>query len=113
MDSVSSIETRNSCLIGANNTVTAIHGYAIGYNNLISGNYGVTLGYDLEIGSATDRAVALGRWNKSMGPSDVLVIGTGSSDSTRNTALRVTDVGGIFLGRAQGDMNGVVNGVGP
>lgn len=40
-----------------------------------------------------------------MASDDVLVVGTGFSDSIRNTALRVTDDGGVFLGRAQGDIS--------
>lgn len=103
-NSTTSTETRASCLIGGNNQVTTAHGYAIGYWNLISADYGCALGYGLQADSSA-KSVALGRYNTEMESNDVLVVGSGSDGNNRFDALKITDDGGVILGRAQGDIS--------
>jgi hypothetical protein len=91
---------RNSCLIGGNNQVITNHGYAIGYNNTITGNYGATLGYGLNV--TPTNGVAIGKWNKDMFTNDVFVVGAGSADNDRDTALRVTNDSSMVLGSTSG-----------
>lgn len=115
--SVTSTEVRNSCAIGANNIVTSPHAYAVGYNNTVSGDYGVTVGhsnlasasYSQSLGyglkSTQLWSVAVGKYNNNMSSGDIFVVGTGTSDTARFTAIRVTNDGGVILGRSQGDIS--------
>ncbi len=83
--------------------LTSEHGYAIGYLNVVGGDYGSANGYGLKANVA--KGVAIGRYNETMASNDVVVIGSGTSDTSRQTALRVTNDGGVILGRAQGDIS--------
>jgi hypothetical protein len=93
----------HSAAIGTNNQIIGSRAWAIGAWNEISADYSATLGVDLK--ADVTKTVAIGRYNESMESNDVVVIGSGASDSVRQTALRVTDDGGVILGRAQGDIS--------
>ena len=93
----------NSAAIGEFNHVAASRGYAIGYQNNVTGDRGVAIGKG--VNATNESSTALGRYNATMASGDVLVVGTGSSDTNRSTALRVTSDGGVILGRAQGDIS--------
>ena|GEM_PF-6463199 len=92
-----------STAIGQLNNVNATHGYAIGYWNTVSGDRGVAIGSGTKASNVD--STALGRYNAPMSTGDVLVVGTGTADTARSTALRVTSDGGVILGRAQGDIS--------
>lgn len=101
--SVTANEVRNSCIIGGNNLITNAHAYVLGYNNIVSGDYGTAIGYGLL--TPNWRGVAMGNYNVDMSADDTFVIGTGADAEHRFTALRVTNDGGVILGRAQGDIS--------
>lgn len=103
VSSSGSLENRNSCAIGGNNELADDHGYAIGYLNVVAGDYGSAYGYGLRANAA--KGVAIGRYNSNMASNDVFVVGTGSSDSVRSTAISVKADGSVLLGRAQGDIS--------
>lgn len=113
-----------SAAIGANNLVATSSGWAAGMGNEVYGQYALALGSsnkvyapsgyafgdNLKVGSfnsssSNPYAIALGRWNADMKPEDVLVVGTGTSVTSRSTGLRITSDGGVILGRAQGDIS--------
>ena len=75
----------------------------MGYSNTVSGSRAVAIGSGLNASVA--QSTALGRFNGPMLSNDVLVVGTGTSATVTNTALRVTSDGGVILGRAQGDVS--------
>ncbi|GAA5121168.1 hypothetical protein JIN84_00340 [Luteolibacter yonseiensis] len=114
--SATSTEPRNVGVIGANNLIGTVHGYAIGYTNVVSGDYGVALGASNTVASGHGRAlgsglsvtqdnsVALGIWNAPMVTGDLLVVGNGSS-TARSTAMTVKKDGSVLLGKAQGDIS--------
>ncbi len=93
----------HSAAIGQYNHVMATSGWTMGYSNNVSGHRGVAIGSG--VNATNDQSVALGRFNATMQGNDVLVIGTGNTDTDRSTALRVTSDGGVILGRAQGDIS--------
>ena len=108
----------SAAAIGVGNQIMAEFGWAIGYANEVSGRTSMALGYDNQV--SAQKANALGRGLKvtqnfstavgtynavPMVSGDVFVVGSGSSDTIRNTALRVTSDGGVILGRAQGDIS--------
>ena len=111
------IGATSAAAIGVSNHIMAEFGWAIGYSNEISGRTSMALGYDNQVSAQKANALgrglkvtqnfstAVGTYNATMASGDVLVVGTGSSDTTRNTALRVTSDGGVTLGRAQGDIS--------
>lgn len=92
-----------SAAIGQSNNVASTTGWAVGYQNTASGTRSLALGS----GSKAEQpdSTAIGRYNAPMASNDVLVVGSGTSDSVRSTALRVTNDGGVILGRAQGDIS--------
>jgi hypothetical protein len=98
VQSVASIETRNSGIIGGNNIVTSPHAYAMGYTNTVSGDYGHAYGTGLK--ATQSCSVAVGKYNASMVSGDVFAVGTGTSDTSRTTALRATSDGSVILGSA-------------
>jgi hypothetical protein len=91
-----------SAAIGEKNSVVSTSGWAMGYFNVASGARSVGIGTGTMAQNANSTAV--GRYNSDMASNDVLVIGSGSSVSTRFTALRVTNNGDVILGKAQGDI---------
>jgi hypothetical protein len=93
----------NSMAVGQLNQVSSDGGWTIGYQNLVSGSRGVAIGTGTKANTAN--GTALGKFNASMATTDVLAVGTGTSDTTRSTALRVTSDGSVILGRAQGDIS--------
>ncbi len=95
--------TYHSASIGLNNQIAAVNGWTMGYGNFVTGTKSVAIGSGLT--ASNTQSTALGKFNDAMQSNDVLVVGTGSSASTTNTALRVTSDGGVILGRAQGDIS--------
>lgn len=95
--------TYQSAAIGSSNAVIADRGWVIGQQSEVTGYRGVAIGTGAEAKN-TD-SMALGRYNEEMETNDVVVIGSGTSDTVRQTALRVTNDGGVILGRAQGDIS--------
>ena len=93
----------SSAAIGNSNLVGSTAGWALGAYNTVSADNGVAIGK----GAKADQpnTVGLGRYNASMATDDVMVVGTGTDDTHRNTALRVTSDGSVVLGRAQGDIS--------
>jgi hypothetical protein len=113
---VSSLVTGSANMVGASLSSPANFSMAVGQLNQISSDYGWTMGYQNLVSASRGTAIgvgakaniangtALGRYNSTMATDDVLVIGTGSAEGTRNTAVRVTSDGSVILGRAQGDI---------
>lgn len=93
----------HSAAIGTSNQIIASRAWAISAWNEHSADYTATLGVDLK--ANVIKTVAIGRYNEPMASNDVVVIGSGVSDTARQTALRVTSDGGVTLGRAQGDIS--------
>ena len=93
----------HSAAIGQLNHVMATSGWTMGYSNEVTGYRAIALGSGVKAGAVN--SVALGRYNAPMGADDVVALGTGTDENTRNTALRVTADGGVILGRAQGDIS--------
>jgi trimeric autotransporter adhesin len=93
----------NSAAIGQLNNVASSVGWAVGYQNTASGTRSLALGTGTR--ALNPDSTALGRHNVTMATNDVLAIGSGSDANNRFTALRVTDDGGVILGRAQGDIS--------
>jgi trimeric autotransporter adhesin len=87
-----------SSAIGNANQVNTKLGWAIGQQNEVTGLRGVAIGMGSNANN-TD-SMALGRWNLPMEPNDVVVIGTGTSETVNNTALRATADGSVILGSA-------------
>jgi cytoskeletal protein CcmA (bactofilin family) len=87
-----------SAAIGNANLINASAGWAIGNGNTLDKNGGINM---VAIGTGllntNDRAIALGRWNASMGANDLLVIGSGTSATNRNTALTVSYGGEVKI----------------
>lgn len=107
----------NVGVIGSGNLIASPHGWTTGYYNEIAGDYGMALGYSNIVSKSwgyalgaglrvtEPGAVAIGVWNAPMIAGDVLAVGTGVNLNNRSTALRVTNNGGVILGRAQGDIS--------
>lgn len=95
--------TSYSAAIGLSNHVMASSGWAIGQGNVASGDRSVAVGTGTA--ASNSDSAALGRYNAAMETDDVLVVGNGTSDTTRSTALRVTADGSVILGHAQGDIS--------
>lgn len=93
----------NSAAIGQFNLIASNYGWTMGYGNTVSGSRAVAFGNGVVASNA--QSTALGRFNSTMQSNDVLVVGTGTTDTTRSTALRVTSDGGVILGRVQGDVS--------
>ncbi len=119
-----SVDATSSFAAGWNNTLRgstlgshATHSSAIGYSNLVATGYGWAMGNNNEVygyrsvaigtGCRSGRtdSTALGRFNQDMAADDVLVVGSGSSDTARETALSVKADGTVLLGMAQGDIS--------
>jgi hypothetical protein len=110
--SAGSSEVRNSCAVGAGNQILSPRAYVIGYYNMVSGDLSSALGSWLEVDEPS--VVAVGQYNADTVPGDVFVVGGGSSDNSRRTALKATSDGSVVLGcatsgkvvlaRAQGDI---------
>jgi hypothetical protein len=97
-------ETCNySAAIGLSNSVNSAAGWAIGWANAAYGTKSTAIGEGTK--ALNEGSTALGRYNADMGAGDVLVVGAGSDFNNRSTALRVTNDGGVLLGRAQGDIS--------
>lgn len=92
-----------SAAFGELNNINAAHGYAIGYQNIVSGDRGVAIGSGANASNAN--STALGKYNATMSPGDLLVVGNGIDNNNRSTALTVTTDGSVVLGRAQGDIS--------
>jgi hypothetical protein len=101
--SLSGIRANDSAAIGTGNQIMSTYGWAIGSLNEVTGLNAIALGTGTEARN-TD-SMAIGRYNSSMEADDVIVVGSGSSVTNRNTALRVTGDGGVIVGRAQGDIS--------
>ena len=97
------IQANLSAAIGDSNKVLSSQGWTMGYWNEVSGTRGLAMGSGTR--AAITDSTALGRYNADMVANDVLAIGSGSDSNNRFTALRVTDDGGVILGRAQGDIS--------
>lgn len=95
------IMTSPAWTMGHTNEITGAYGTALGTANNVSNTYGTALGRGLTVTNSD--AVALGRWNAPMNAEDIVVVGTGDA-TTRETALRITNGGGVILGRSQGDI---------
>ncbi len=92
-----------SAAIGEMNKVMATFGWTMGYQNEVTGTRGVAIGCGTN--ASQSQSTALGRFNAAMEDNDVLAIGSGSDNSNRFTALRVTDSGDVVLGKVQGDIS--------
>jgi hypothetical protein len=88
----------HSAAIGNSNHINSDRGWAIGSINEVTGLRGVAFGTGSE--AKNTESMALGRYNEEMAANDVVVIGTGTSDTVRNTALRATADGSVILGSA-------------
>lgn len=93
-----STHSNYSAAIGNANLINAQAGWAIGNGNTLDKNGGINM---VAIGTGllntNDRAIALGRWNASMGANDMFVIGSGTSANNRNTALSVSNSGEVKI----------------
>ncbi len=101
--STNSLRTSNSATIGSSNGVFSDTGWAVGHWNIVSATRGVAIGSGTRV--VTAESTALGRYNAPTGANDILVVGTGTDDNNRSTALTITSNGGVILGRAQGDIS--------
>lgn len=92
-----------SAAFGLSNHVMAYEGWCMGRSNTVSAQGGIAVGQ----GTVADKpaGTALGKWNVGMADGDVLVVGAGTADTARSTALRITSDGSVILGRAQGDIS--------
>jgi hypothetical protein len=97
------IQANHSAAIGDSNKVLSAQGWTMGYWSEVTGTRGMALGSGTSAANAD--STAIGRYNAPMTPNTVLDIGSGSNTNYRFTALRVTDDGGVVLGRAQGDIS--------
>lgn len=97
------LQTGDSATIGYFNQVSASMGWAIGDTAYVLADGGMALGTGVRAEKPT--STALGRYNDEMLANEVLAIGSGSDGNNRFTALRVTNDGGVILGRAQGDIS--------
>ena len=113
LNSVTTTETRNSCAVGSSNIITSPHACIIGYENVVSGDWSCAFGTWLNVSQSS--VVAVGKYNEPTVTGDVFVVGAGGSDTTRDTAFKVTTDRSVILGsdtngkvvlaRAQGDIS--------
>ncbi len=99
------LRTSYSMAIGVQNQVFSDMGWALGYGNSVNADRGIAIGTGARVETISAGCTALGRYNATTTADDVLVIGSGSDNTNRANALRVTSDGGVFLGRAQGDIS--------
>lgn len=92
-----------SAAIGTSNIVNATYGWTMGFANTASANRGVAIGSGATANVLA--GVAIGQFNANMASTDVLAIGSGTGDTSRFTAFKVTSSGGVILGKAQGDIS--------
>jgi hypothetical protein len=103
LNSVSTTETRNSCAIGSSNSISSPHACVIGYENDVAGDWSCAFGTWLNV--SQNSVVAVGKYNEPTVAGDVFVVGAGSSDTSRDTAFKVTTDRSVILGS---DTNGKV-----
>ncbi|MFK7849665.1 MAG: hypothetical protein AB8D78_01705 [Akkermansiaceae bacterium] len=85
----------HSSAIGYGNHVASSQGWAVGNSNTVTETAGVAIGTGLT--SSKSYSTALGKWNTPMGTDDLLVIGNGSDDSNRSTALTILKNGSVII----------------
>jgi hypothetical protein len=98
--SPSTLRTNSSVALGSGNGIFSDMGWAMGYMGIVKANRGVAIGTGTKVETAD--CTALGRYNDTTEQNDVLVVGSGDTNETRSTALRVTNSGGVVLGSPTG-----------
>jgi hypothetical protein len=102
MGSSSEALANKATAVGVSANASGDSSVAIGLTAEASGTSALSVGVGTK--ATVGQSTAIGRYNATMTSNTVLDIGSGTS-SARFTALRVTNDGGVILGRAQGDIS--------